>query len=155
MVIRSIPIRPAKPIVRRRGVLLVDIIVAVVILAVAVSVLIGLTTRALRSQRQGEQLQLAAMLADEQLNLVLARGPDNYGSRFGGLEGTCDEPFQQYRYKLDFTGGTGGDPYNVVATVMWLEGDDQRSIFIETRIAPRLGDQPDPDRKPQETLTRP
>src|SRR5436309_2202990 len=92
--------RPAQ----RRGVILVDIIVAVVLLGVSLTALVSMTGRALSSQRAGEQIETAAMLLDEQLSLVLARGPDNYGSRFE-TEGVCEEPFESYRYKLEFTGG--------------------------------------------------
>lgn len=140
---------------RRRGVLLVDVLVAVVILGVALSVLVGLTSRALRSQREGEQLAVAAMLLDEQLNLVLARGADEYESRFGEMQGRCEEPFQDYRYQLEISGGQSGDPYSVRATVFWMDSGREKSASIDTRIAPRLGDDPDPDRKPQETITRP
>ena len=64
----------------RRGVALIDAIIAAVILGVALSAIIGLGNQALNSQRVGEELRTAAMLADEQLNLVLARGPEYVAS---------------------------------------------------------------------------
>ncbi|MEX2219387.1 MAG: hypothetical protein WD749_11600, partial [Phycisphaerales bacterium] len=137
----------------RRGILLVDAIVGTVLLGVALSVILGLGSRAMTAQIDGEELQTAAMLIDEQLNLVLARGPDNYGSRFD-LEGPCDPPFEKYTYALSIEGGQGGEAYRVTATVSWTGRGRARSESVETMIAPRLGDEPDPDRRPKESVDR-
>lgn len=137
----------------RRASVLIDVIVATVVMGVALAVLISMVGRAINSQGQGERLQIAAMLLDEQLNLVLARGPDDYEGGYD-VEGACDPPFQAYRYRLDFSGGTGGEPYRVVATVSWAEGGRMRSESVETRIAPRLGDEPDPERRPASPVER-
>jgi Tfp pilus assembly protein PilV len=131
----------------------VDIIVATILLAVSLTALVSMTGRALSAQRAGEQIQTAAMLLDAQLNLVLARGPDNYASRFE-TDGVCEEPFSAFRYKLEFSGGEGGDPYRVVATVTWANGNTPQSASVETMIAPRLGDDPDPDRRPDQPAQR-
>lgn len=141
------------PVRRRRAVVLVDIIVAVVLLGVSLTAMISMTGRALSAQRAGEQIQTAAMLLDEQLSLVLARGPDNYASRFE-TEGVCEDPYEGFRYKLDFSGGDGGDAYRVLATVTWNDGGKQQSVSAETMIAPRLGDDPDPDRRPDQPAVR-
>ncbi len=138
---------------RQRGVVLVDIIIATILLGVALTALVSMTGRALSSQRAGEQFQIAAMLLDEQLHLVLARGPDDYGSRFE-TEGVCEEPYEAYRYKLEFSGGEGGDAYRVLATVTWMNGVSPQSAAVETMIAPRLGDDPDPDRRPDQPAVR-
>ncbi len=139
--------------VHRRGVVLIDSIVAAVLLGVALAVMIGLGGRALSSQKSGEELQTAAMLIDEQLNLVLARGADDYASRFP-IRGQCDKPFEKFEYSLDFSEGQSGDPYRVIATVSWMVGGKQRSESVETLIAPRLGDDPDPLRKPDQAVNR-
>lgn len=127
---------------------LVDVLVAVIMLGGAVVVLMGLTSHAIRSQRTGENLQIAAMILDEQLNLVQARGPDEYNSRFDDAEGFAEAPYQNFRYKVEITSGAAGDAYKVVATVWWEEEGAQKSAMVETRMAPRLGDEPDPDRRP-------
>ncbi len=138
----------------RAGVILVDILVAAVVMGVALAVLVGMAGRAMSSQLQGEKLATAAMLADEQLNLIMMRGPDNYGGRFG-LEGTCDEPFKDYRYKIEFTGqASGGDPYEVSATILWNESGREKSVVVETMMSPRIATEPDPDRKPPKKVER-
>lgn len=137
----------------RRSFALIDCIVASVLLGVALAVMIGLGGRALSAQSTGEQLQNAAMLIDEQLNFVVARRPDNYASRFAA-QGACDAPFQNYSYRIEFSEGQGGDPYRVVVTVSWTSGGKIRSESVETLIAPRLGDEPDPQRRPDEAVNR-
>ena len=137
----------------RRGIILVDAIVGSILLGVALSVVMGLAGRALSAQVQGEELQTASMLLDEQLNLVLARGPDSYSSRFS-TDGECDPPFERYHFNLEFSGGNGGDPFHVTATVSWTSGGREHSEVVETMIAPRLGDEPDPDRRPKQNVDR-
>jgi type II secretory pathway pseudopilin PulG len=138
----------------RRGVLLVDVLVGVVLLGVALAVMLGLSARAVSAQRAGENLQIAAMLIDEQLNLVLARGADDYASRYGEMEGPCADPYGQFRYVLRIQGGEGGGAYVVVCSVSWREGAYEKSASVETRIAPRLGEEPDPSRRPAESTQR-
>jgi hypothetical protein len=139
----------------RRGVLLADVLVATVIVGSAIAVLMSMTGRALRAQAQGEDLRVAAMLIDEKLNLVLARGADDYASRFRDLEGACEEPFQKFRYKVEISGsGSGGDAFTVVVSVSWMDGATPRTESVETRIAPRIGEDPDPDRRPETTVER-
>ncbi len=142
-----------RPITRRRGVILIDAIIGTILLGISLAAIIGLAGRAISSQITGEQLQTAAMLLDEQLNLVLARGPDDYASRYEA-EGVCEEPFQNFRYRLEFAGGSGGSPYTVTATVSWTTAGRERSESVQTLMAPRLGDEPDPDRRPAETVQR-
>lgn len=137
----------------RRGVLLIDTLVAVVIMGVALAVLIGIASSALRAQQQGERLQIVAMLLDEKLSMVVAVGPDTFAREFDE-SGVCDAPFQDYRYSIDVSSTTDGDPYSVVATILWTESGRERSESMEALIAPRLGDDPDPDRRPQESVER-
>jgi hypothetical protein len=137
----------------RSGVALLDAIIAAVILGVALAAIIGLGSQALSTQATGEQLRIASMLADEQLNLVLARGPDNYAQRYTAA-GACDAPYTDYSYELDFADGVGGNPYRVRATIRWGTGSAARSVVIETLVAPRTGDDPDPDRRPTQPVER-
>jgi Tfp pilus assembly protein PilV len=148
MVDRNITMRA-----HRRGVMLADVLVSVVLLGVALAVLLGMSGRALIAQKNGEQLQIAAMLLDEQLQLIVARGPDNYAKEFP-MEGPCEAPYESFRYELQIEGGTGGGAYEVVATVSWFASGRTQSETVHTRIAPRLGEEPDPERTPSETVDR-
>jgi Tfp pilus assembly protein PilV len=146
-----------------RGFLLVDVLVASVLLASALAVILGLASRSIGSQRTGHDVAHAAMLADEQLQLVLARGPDDYASRFP-TSGQCDAPFERFSFEVEVLGEpSGGGVYDVVATIRWAAGSgavpgsrsaSTREISVATKIAPREGDEPNPDRRPPEATER-
>jgi type II secretory pathway pseudopilin PulG len=137
----------------RRAFALVDVVVATVLLGVSLASILGLTSRAIDAQVRGERLRTAAMLLDEQLNLVLARGPDSYAKEFP-TEGRCDPPFEDYRFELDFDSQGSGDPYVVVATITWTSLGRERSESVTTLMAPRLGEDPDPIRAPARVVER-
>lgn len=138
---------------RSRGVAMIEVIVAAVVLGLAVSAMLGLAGRALSSQSEGERLEMAARLADERLNLVLAVGCEGYTAAFP-LAGACDEPFAEYRFDVTIDSATGGLASSVRATISWPQAGRLRALSLDTLIAPRRGDDPDPDRKPQETIAR-
>lgn len=138
---------------RSRAFTLVEAVVATIILGASLATLLGLTARAIGSQSRGEHLATAAMLADNQLNLVLATGPEAYPSAFD-MEGPFDPPFEGYAYEMSIEPKGVTDPYHVAATIMWTRGGRARSLTIETKIAPRRGDDPDPERAPDKLLTR-
>ena len=137
---------------RRRAFSLFEAVVAAAILGSSLAVILGLSADTLASQRRGELLETAASLADERLQLVLAVGPEAYPSLF--TTGPCEPPFESFSHAVTLTPGAGGEPYDVSATITWLEGATPRSLTIHTRIAPRLGNDPNPDRAPQETTDR-
>ncbi|MFM9959473.1 MAG: hypothetical protein ACKVZJ_15560 [Phycisphaerales bacterium] len=138
---------------RRPGFALVDAIVGGILLGLALVSIIGLTGSALSAQGKGEQLATAAALADERLNLVLATGVEGYSSVFP-LKGPCDAPFEDFNYEVSIVSRGDSDPFLVKAEIRWQSAGRAQSLAVETLIAPRLGDNPDPDRKPTETLDR-
>jgi Tfp pilus assembly protein PilV len=137
----------------RGGFILVDVIIAGVLLGIGLATIIGLTGSALASQRRGEEMQIAAMLADEQLNLVLAVGPEAFASTFRA-RGDCPEPFSRYAYAVTIAPRGGSEPSVVTAEISWESGGRDRSIVVQTMIAPRRGTDPDPERKPEEAIER-
>jgi Tfp pilus assembly protein PilV len=136
-----------------RGAVLIDVLVAAMLLGIALAAMVSLSSRSLQAQRQGEDLQTAAMLLDEQLNLVLARGPDAYASSFP-VTGACDPPFERFKYALAFGEGQSGSAYLITATVTWPTQGGTKSASVSTLMAPRLGDDPDPERKPADPILR-
>ncbi len=140
----------------RAGFALVDVIVGAVILGASLAVVVGLAGQAVTAQTRGQDLSTASMLADEQLNLVLARGPDDYAKRFGSA-GRCDEPFEDFSFSVNIAGTGQSAPYEVSATITWTRVWGTQSLTIRTLIASRIsGDEfePDPDRRPQSPVQR-
>jgi type II secretory pathway pseudopilin PulG len=138
---------------RARCFVLIDALVATVVLGVALAGVMGLGAAAVRSQRSGEAMQIAAMIADERLELVVALGPEGYRAE-EDLRGRGSEPWDEYEWFVDIEPGGGRDPFFVSVTVVWEHLGRARSASVETLVAPRLGDEPDPDRRPQERLGR-
>lgn len=136
-----------------RGIVLAEAIAGTVILAIVLVISLGITGRALRAQASGERTQLAAMLIDGKLNEVLMLGPDGYMSE-NTLDGTFSAPYNSFWYEMSIRGGRSGDAYDVSVTVSWTSRGRTRSETVSTLIAPRLGDDPTPERKPEETLDR-
>lgn len=139
--------------VRHPGFALIDVLVAGVLTGVVLAVAMGLAAQAVSSQTRGEQLEIAAMLADERLNLVLMTGPDRYEG-FYELAGACDPPFERYTYAVEIESRGEATASAVRVTISWPAIGGARTLSIDTLMAPRLGDDPDPDRKPSETIDR-
>jgi len=140
----------------RRGFALVDVIVGAVILGASLAVVVGLAGQAVTAQLKGQDLTTASMLADEQLNLVLARGPDDYQKRFRS-EGPCDEPFDDYSYSVKIDGTGQSAPYEVSATITWSRAWGPQSLTIRTLVASRIAGEefePDPERRPETPIQR-
>lgn len=139
--------------VSRRAFALLDVLVAGVLTGIVLVAVVGLGGQALSSQTRGEQIQTAAMLADERLNLVLMTGPDRYEGFFEA-EGACDPPFESFRYRVEIEDAAEGSAWPVKVTISWRVFTGEQSLTIETRLAPRIGDDPDPDRQPAEPVAR-
>lgn len=135
---------------RRCGFTLIEVMIAGVILAIGMTALLTLTSRALSMQRRGEQKIIAATLLDETLGSVLTEGPHDYSS-LHSTSGPCDAPFEDWEYVVDIEASVGVDPFRVLAIVIAPNG---RQYECETLIAPKLGETPDPDRMPPEPIDR-
>ncbi len=136
--------------VARSGFTLIEVLIAGVILAIGMTTLLTLTSRAIGLQRRGEQKIVAAALLDEILSSVLTEGPQDF-IRIHSTSGPCDPPFEDWEYNVDIENAVGSDPYKVLATVT---APDDRAYECGTLIAPKLGETPDPDRIPPEPIDR-
>ena len=133
-----------------RGFTLIEVIIAGVILALGAASLLSLTSRALQMQRRGEQKIVAASLLDELLSTVLMEGPQDF-VQMNSMNGSCDSPFEEWEYKLEIDSAVGTDPFQVMAIVYAPNGD---AFECSTMIAPRLGEEPNPERIPFEPIDR-
>ena len=134
----------------RRGWALVDVIVGGVILAVGLAAVVSIAQRALAMQQRAEREVVAAALLDGLLNEVLATGVVEW--QLTKLpEGSFDPPFQEWGWTVEVKAQAQGDPHRVLALVRDPVGSEHR---VETLIAPRPDDLPDPVRVPATPIDR-
>lgn len=144
-------LRTTRNAVRRQGgFTLIEVMIAGMILAIGMTALLTLTSRAISMQQRGEQKIIAAALLDETLGSVLTEGPHDY-TRLHSTSGACDAPFENWEYSVEIEDSVGMDPFRVLATVTAPNG---KQFECETLIAPKLGETPDPDRMPPEPIDR-
>ena len=135
---------------RPRGFTLVEVIISSIILVIAAGALLSLTSQSLGMHRRGEQKIVAASLLDELLGRVLTEGAQDFASMYPS-RGFCEEPFTTWEYEVEIDSSVGIDPYRITARVTSPTG---RSYECATLIAPRLGDDPNPVRAPDEPVDR-
>ncbi len=142
------------PMRDRRGVALLEVIIAALMLGVGLAVTLSTAAQALRSELTGERRLTATWLADEALALVLAQGPRKY-MLTEPMEGRFQPPFEEFDWILDLNQPSDWEAWNVSATVSWRNRSGTMSVTIDTRIAPRQGDEDDASNwKPLEMLDR-
>jgi hypothetical protein len=137
---------------RRRGFALMDAIIAGILLAIGMIAVLGVSGHALTMQRRGEIDIRAAAALDELLSLVLTEGPVDFED-LHPARGRFDagSPYADFEYEVSIAQGGAGVPAHVAVS---LVHDSGRSYAIETRIAEKRGEEPDPVREPYEPLDR-
>jgi hypothetical protein len=136
----------------RRGVALLDALLAGVMLAVGLAVILSLASRSIAAQASGQRQLVASWLIDEMLSMVVVEGPDVYPKLYA-THGRFDEPFQDYEFDLDIKDIGLRLPYRVTATVRWEQAGHQRQVQTQTYISQRQSDVPE-IRTPPEPIDR-
>lgn len=150
----SIPnsLTPRRPTRRRRGFALIEVLVGGILLAIGLTAILVISSRALDMQQRGERDVIAATLLDELLSTVLTEGPADFPD-LHQLSGRCDPPFGDYEYAVEIDEGGLGVPYRILATIIHERG---QRWSCETYIAAKLmnEDEEEPPRAPTEPLDR-
>ncbi len=138
---------------RRRGVVLMDVILAGVMLGVGLAVMLSLASRSVALQAEGQKQVVAAWLADELLSMVLVEGPVVYPQLYP-THGRFEPPFEDYEYELDIEDIGLREPMRVTAAVRWAHGRELRQVVAQTYIAERQQEDPLELRAPLEPIDR-
>jgi hypothetical protein len=136
---------------RRRGFALIDVIIGGILLAIGLTAVLAIGARSMDMHQRGEREVVAAALLDGLLSQVLADGPKDYPD-LQPLSGVFDAPFGDYEFLVEIESGGSGVPYKVAATVVHRPTED--TWLVETLIAGKSGDEPDPERMPPEPIDR-
>ena len=136
----------------RRGFALMDAVIAGVLLAIGMIAVLSVGGQAMNLVRRGEIDVLAAHAIDEILASVLTEGPVEYGD-IHPLAGHFESgtPYEAFSFVIEIEQGGSGVPALVRATV---SHDGGREYIIETYIAEKRGEEPDPIRTPLEPIDR-
>lgn len=146
------PPRRSRPSQRlERAFALIEVLIAGIMVAIGLTAIITVGTRALALQQRGEREVVAASLLDEVLSRVLADGPDDFVRLQPGT-GVFDRPFDDYEFEVVIADGGLGIPARVLARV--FHPSTGGVWECETLIAIRTGDDPHPVRVPFEPIDR-
>jgi len=138
----------------RRGVILLDVLVASLILAIGLAVTMSLASQSLIGQGISERRITASWLADGLLGMVMSEGPRRYSMRQPS-EGRFEAPFDDYDYELTIRSRGDWVPYEVTATVSWIDRGGPMQVHVQTLAAPRQGEEDDwSNWRPEEPLDR-
>jgi len=145
-------IRTHKRAPARRGFALMDAVIAGVLLAIGMITVLSVGGQAMTMARRGEIDVRAASALDELLSSVLTEGPVDYDKRMP-LNGHFDatSPYADFDFDIQIEQGGSGVPARVIAKVTHENG---REYTIETSIAEKRGEEPDPLRIPSEPIDR-
>jgi hypothetical protein len=136
---------------RRRGFALIDVIVGGILLAVGLAAVLSLGARSMNLHQRGEREIIAATLLDDLLGTILAEGPKDFPD-LHPMQGNCESPFEDFQFLIEIDEGSSGVPYRIAVSVQHTATGD--TWTVETLIAPKLGDEPDPERMPLEPIDR-
>lgn len=113
------------------GFTLVEVIAASVILCGAVMIVGSITTHALIGTRLDRRYEIAASLADKQLNMIDYVGIDSVGE-LGQMEGDIEESGDSYHWAVQTEYQEIDNLYLVKATISWVEANRPYSLTVDT-----------------------
>jgi hypothetical protein len=129
-----------------------DAVIAGVLLSIGMVAVLSVGAQALTMQRRGETDVLASAALDEVLSNVLTEGPVSF-VEIHPLSGRFERgsPFEEFAFSILIEQGGAGVPAFVRVTI---QHDSGREYAIETLIADRRGDEPEPNRVPDPPIDR-
>ncbi|NBX36211.1 MAG: hypothetical protein EBR10_03175 [Planctomycetes bacterium] len=155
MCVRSESIVRTARLAAPRAFALMEVIVAGVILAIGLGAAISLSMQSLTAQQRGEHAVQAAALMDELLGSLVALGPVEWNRQYSpsGSFSSFDPNYKygDFQYDMKIEDAPQGMPCDVLLIVKDPQGREYRCA---TRVALRLGEDPDPERSPSEALDR-
>jgi hypothetical protein len=150
--LQSITLAPSHR-THRRGVALMDVLVAGIMLAIGLAVVISLVTRSLRIQTDSEKQLTASWLADELLAMVVVEGPENFNKK-QDTNGRYEFPFDEFEFDVQIDDQGQTQPYSVTATVSWPSGRGYKNVQAHTFIDDRKSEPEQEQRIPLEPVDR-
>ena len=122
---------------RRAGFTLIEVLIAIVVLAVVMPVALAGVSAAMRGTSHARNQDIALRVAQSRLAVLVAEGSWDSSGKSGACDALTDgEDAVDFRWQVDVT--PWRDPYLSVVkmTVMWGNPLDPRSVTLETIAMP-------------------
>lgn len=127
-------LRPGMTRIARRGMSLIEVLAALVLVGIVLPVAMSGVTVSLRAAQQARRQQEAGLLAESRLNEILAlRGTTSF-SGAGSFDGYPD-----YRWEAQSSPSNFGLT-EVWVTVSWQQRGQERSVELSTLVYPLSSD---------------
>ena len=137
-----------------RGFALIDVMVGGILLAIGLTAILTIASRALSLQQRGEREIVASSLLDLTLSTVLAEGPADY-PKLHPISAAFPDPFAEWEYEVDLEDGASGVPYRVVASVRHVPTGGRWSCETLIAMKPKpIGAEEEPQRFPDVPIDR-
>ncbi len=109
---------------RRRGFTLLEVMIALAIAGIALVACLGLVNRSIYCAEQVRRISVATMLAQYKMT-ELEEQARRRAMAVGDSSGRWDEPYQQYRWQVEFHSTPIAGVSQVTVSVLW--GDARRN----------------------------
>lgn len=114
-----------------RGVTLLEVMIALAIVSIALTSLLGLSNRSIGVHDRLQQVTRGTMLAQQMLAMV-ETSPDSYQE---DLEQPFDEPFESFRWRYDYGQTPIAGVETVTVTVLWGEETRNEQVSLTSFVA--------------------
>ncbi len=142
------------PTVPPRGFALIDVMVGGILLAIGLTAILSLASRALSLQQRGEREIVASSLLDLTLSTVLSEGPADY-PKLHPVSAAFPDPFSEWEYEVELEDGASGVPFRVIASVRHVPTGGRWSCETLIAMKPKpIGAEEEPQRFPSVPIDR-
>jgi general secretion pathway protein I len=113
---------------KAKGFTLLEVMVAMAIVAIALVALLGFGNRSIAVNARLQKITQATLLAQQRMTEVEIEATQNAVQVFGE-EGVFDEPFAEYRWRVNYEDTPLPNLRMVTVTVAW--GDEERNEMVD------------------------
>jgi len=115
------------------GFTLLEVMIALAIVAIALVTLLGLSNRSILVQERIQKLTRATLLA-QQLMSEQEMIPVSQRSNWGPQEDTFEEPFSEFRWKISFQDTLLDRVKQIDVTVLWGDAEKNEQVLLSSIV---------------------
>ncbi|MBE0598740.1 MAG: type II secretion system minor pseudopilin GspI [Desulfuromonadales bacterium] len=112
----------------QQGFTLLEVMVALAIVSIALVTLLGLSNRSIGVNHKLQRITQATLLAQQQMTEIEVAAAQ-IGFQFEESEGVFDDPFEEYRWRIEYEDSPLPSLRLIKVTVAW--GDEARNEAVD------------------------